>query len=157
MGTSAGSGGAHRPVGRTAVGPLARQARGLPGLTGITQVLPRCTGNSLEQWSRHHGSLPRTPRLAVTLAAQPERPALIGVSTASATLSLGGGCTLQVGSLGLLLLVATNAGGFGDAPIAIPDDLALRGLPVFAQAAQLDAQSPIGVALSPQLAIVIGG
>ncbi len=82
---------------------------------------------------------------------------VVGLSTVPANVALGGGCTAYLGQLDWMVGGITNAAGFGDVVVPVPDVPVLRGLSFVAQAAHLDPQSPIGIALSAQLALVIGG
>jgi hypothetical protein len=82
--------------------------------------------------------------------------ALVAVSLGTANTPLGGGCTALLQSLDLTLLTVANAAGFGQALVPIPDLPIFRGLSVHAQAAQLDATSPIGIGLSARLDLVVG-
>ena len=82
--------------------------------------------------------------------------ALVAVSLGTANTPLGGGCTALLPSIDLSGLVLPNAAGFGTALLPIPDLPVFRGLSVHAQAAQLDATSPIGIGLSARLDLVVG-
>jgi len=82
--------------------------------------------------------------------------AVVAVSTGTANAPLGGGCTALLPSVELALLAVPNAAGFGEALVPIPDLPFFRGLAVYAQAAQLDPTSPIGVGLSARLDLIVG-
>ncbi|MGE3173203.1 MAG: hypothetical protein AB7O97_11315 [Planctomycetota bacterium] len=83
-------------------------------------------------------------------------PAFVGLSTTSASTPLGGGCTLQLGTLSLSFFVVTSPDGFAEIALPIPDSPVFAGLSLFAQAAQIDPTTPIGLALSRQLAMTVG-
>lgn len=82
--------------------------------------------------------------------------AVVGLGTIPASVALGGGCNAYLGQLDLVVGAILDPAGHGDLVVPVPDVPVLHGLSLFAQAAHLDAHSPIGVALSPQLALVIG-
>jgi hypothetical protein len=82
-------------------------------------------------------------------------PCLIALTTTPGNVSLGGACSLFIPSQDHLRFVVTNAAGFAAAHAPIP--FALQGYTFAAQAAVLDASSPIGVSLTQGLSIRVGG
>jgi hypothetical protein len=83
-------------------------------------------------------------------------PALLGIASSPANVALGGGCTLLLGTIDLSMLLTADSNGFATQPLPVPALPAFLGLTVYAQAGQLDAASPIGIALSPRLLLSIG-
>ncbi len=81
---------------------------------------------------------------------------VVVLATAQASIPIGGGCTVLVQNSGATLFAVTNAAGFGHLPITVPDNLALRGLQVYAQAGLLDPLAPMGFALTQGLTLVPG-
>jgi hypothetical protein len=91
------------------------------------------------------------------LHAPPNAACLFGLATSGASQSLGGGCVLRLGSPALPWFAITNAAGFAESPrFAILHDPALWGLTLHAQAGVLDAQAPLGFALSAGRTLVVG-
>jgi hypothetical protein len=89
-------------------------------------------------------------------AAAPLRPFAVALGDAAAGIAIGGGCTLLVQNSLATLFWFTNAAGFGHVPVSVPDNLALRGLQVYAQAGLLDPLAPLGVALTQGLRLTVG-
>jgi hypothetical protein len=89
--------------------------------------------------------------------AAPAAPAAIGLSFASASVPLGGGCTLLLGPSAGARFLLTNATGNARQPLPVPEAPALRGLTVFAQGAVLDAAGAFaGLAFTAGLQLVVG-
>jgi len=83
-------------------------------------------------------------------------PAAVVVSTSPSAVAVGP-CTILVGpGPSGALLTHTNARGFASARLPIPASTSVLGAQVFAQGWVLDPSSPIGVALTPGVALVLG-
>jgi hypothetical protein len=105
------------------------------------------------------GSLPCVGNRGTSLeliAAAPLAPALFGFSGSSASVPLGGGCTLLLGPLGATTFVLTSATGNARLGVPVPEDPALRGITLFAQGVVLDASGPSGLAFTGGLRLVVG-
>lgn len=83
-------------------------------------------------------------------------PVLLGLGFTPGNAPLGGGCALLLGSIDMEFLLAANTGGFASQVLAVPTAPLFAGVTVYAQAAQLDALSPTGFAVSKRLALTIG-
>jgi hypothetical protein len=127
-------------------------------IAGVTNYGTPCGGTNVATSLTAFG-LPRPGDAAFHLdlrAEATQRPALIGFSLAGANMPIGYGCTMLLqNSLGSVLWF-TNANGCWSYQFALPNDLALRGLPFVAQGGVLDPNSPGNLALSQGLSIVIG-
>lgn len=84
------------------------------------------------------------------------RPAAIGFGWTQASTPLANGCTLRIGQTFHTVLWFTDPAGVVHQPLPLPNDLALRGLPLFAQAAVLDPRAPGGFTLSQGLRLDLG-
>jgi hypothetical protein len=84
------------------------------------------------------------------------RPALIGFGLAQANVPLGNGCTLLLQQPLGSAFWFTDAAGFLHLPVALPQQIALRGASLVLQAAVLDPASPGGLALTQGLRLVLG-
>jgi hypothetical protein len=90
------------------------------------------------------------------LAARPASPCVFGVSSGTQSLPIGP-CTLYLRDPILPSLAVTNWAGFAEAPrVAIPIDIALRGVTLHAQALVVDPQAVLGLAFSAGLRLVLG-
>ena len=85
-----------------------------------------------------------------------QRPALLGFGLTAGNVAIGNGCSLLLQNPIGSVLWFTDAHGFWHQPLALPNDLALRGVGFVAQAAVLDPASPGGLALSQGLQLAIG-
>jgi hypothetical protein len=82
---------------------------------------------------------------------------LFGIAWSGASVPLGGGCVLHLGSPAQTWFAVSNAAGFAQGPrFPIPHDPALWGLTLHAQAGVLDNQAPLGFALSAGRVLVVG-
>ena len=84
-------------------------------------------------------------------------PCVFLLSPAPATLPLGGGCSLLVGTPAVALRWMTAVDGTAHLPLPIPPNPALVGGTVSAQAAIVDPAGPwLGLAFSPAVDLVVG-
>ncbi|MCA8948384.1 MAG: hypothetical protein KDE27_02710 [Planctomycetes bacterium] len=118
---------------------------GCPGTNGV----PRLAAND-----PYFGN----PELAIDLlGARAGAPALIALALGAASTPLGGGCTLELAGPTATTLVFTNGDGFATQRLALPNDRALRGVSLFAQAGVLDPLGALpGVAFTPRLELTVG-
>jgi hypothetical protein len=91
------------------------------------------------------------------LSARASSPCLFGLAAATQALGFGP-CTLYLVEPIVALPAGTNAAGFATTTrIAVPNDVALRGAPVFGQAFVADPQAPVlGIAFSAGARMTIG-
>jgi hypothetical protein len=85
----------------------------------------------------------------------PLAPCAIALATATRPLPLGG-CTVHVDGTIASRLFVTSTGGFASLKFAVPPQPTFRGMQLFGQAVVLDAASPIGLALTNGLRVVLG-
>lgn len=112
-----------------------------PGLTAVGRPTPGTAAFSLA---------------VATLA--PNAPLFVAIGLQQASVPLGNGCTALVGTtLGVNFLVAAPSGQ-ATLPIAIPNDLSLRGVSFTAQAAVVDPPRSLfaGVTISAGLLTTLG-
>ena len=83
---------------------------------------------------------------------------LLALATAPENLALGGGCTLYVKPPLFPSVAVTDGSGFANGPpMAMPFDLSLRGVTVWAQAFVADPQGPVaGLTLSAGRRLLLG-
>lgn len=86
----------------------------------------------------------------------PAAPAAVALATQQGSLSLGGGCTLYLGGTVVPLFTVTGVRGTSALRLVIAPNPALRGLPMFAQAAILDPAGASGAAWTAGRHLVIG-
>lgn len=97
-----------------------------------------CTGSA--GWPKLRGTGPvlgTSCDLRVS-SARPSTAAAIGLDVARAAVDLGGGCTLFLATIPLVLPVGIDATGRGSASVPVPTTPWLNGRQIFAQAAVLD-------------------
>ena len=85
-----------------------------------------------------------------------QRPAMLGLALQSTNLALGNGCTMHLQNPFATAIWFTDANGLWHHPLALPDDMALRGVQFVAQGAVLDPASAGGFALTQGLSLTIG-
>ena len=112
------------------------------------------TATSLTAFGRPR---PGNRALHVDLRAEAtQRPAMLGLALQSTNLTLGNGCTMHLQNPFATAIWFTDANGLWHHPLALPDDMALRGVQLVAQGAVLDPASAGGFALTQGLSLTIG-
>jgi hypothetical protein len=122
--------------------PIGRACAGINGPPAIASSLP-FLGNAA---------------LVLNLAAaRSSAPCVFLLAADTQALQLGGGCTLYVKGAMVPIFTATSAVGFASIKLAIPLDVALRGMPAYAQGVVLDPMGPFaGLAFSGGVKLVLG-
>ena len=85
-----------------------------------------------------------------------QSPTLLGFAFAQANVAVGHGCTALLQGAFASALRFTSGDGFAEFPVALPNDLSLRGIVFHAQGGVLDPASPGGFALTQGLSVTIG-
>lgn len=97
------------------------------------------------------------PDFALELSLLPaNQPALVALATRAAAVPLGAGCELLVDGSAAAIGIGSSGGGEFRYPLAIPAQLSLLGLRVFAQGGVLDPGAPLGFSLTGGLVLTIG-
>jgi hypothetical protein len=84
------------------------------------------------------------------------QPMMLAVGFGQGNAPIGGACSILITSPLVTLAALTDASGRAEVGLPLPAAMLLRGVPLYAQAAGLDSAMPLGVGLSPGLAIFLG-
>ena len=112
------------------------------GAALVEAVGAGCLGSNAKAPQMQASGLPVLGNAAFALGVRDARasaPAVMLLANASASLVLGGGCTLYVGGTVANLPATTNASGVATVPVAIPNNLAFVGVELWAQFGIADA------------------
>lgn len=103
-----------------------------------------------------------TPRLGQSsfrldiLRAQPLQPVWLGVGRPSNCITLANTCSFYLAAGSDTLQLFTDPSGFASASIGVPNCRALLGVEGIFQAGTIDAQAPLGMALTPSVHVRLG-
>ncbi len=118
-----------------------------------TRVGPACGSPALELVAE---GTPRigSPDYRLNVVTSPGALLAVGIDPVLRGTPLGNGCTIVLGGLSILHFALASSGGLAAFAAAVPNDPALRGVPFYAQAADLAAFPP--ARLSPALRLMVG-